>query len=151
VEVRRDIHLAVDYQSFVVPLCPTGSGKTTLLGMAAGLESISEGEIRIRGKQMNGGHPRNRDSAMVFQNYAPYPIMKVYNNIAFSLQVKGMEQARDRQEGALRGRHPGADQISRSLPQGAFRRAAAARGHGAGLGARPCHVPVRRTPQQSRR
>ncbi|HEV7253009.1 MAG TPA: ABC transporter ATP-binding protein [Mesorhizobium sp.] len=90
VEVMRDIHLVVEDQSFVVLLGPSGCGKTTLLRMTAGLESISEGEVRIGGKRMNEVHPRDRDIAMVFQNYALYPTMKVYDNIAFSLQVKGM-------------------------------------------------------------
>jgi multiple sugar transport system ATP-binding protein len=56
--------------------------------MTAGLETISEGEIRIGGRRVNDVHPRDRDIAMVFQNYALYPTMKVYDNIGFSLQVK---------------------------------------------------------------
>jgi multiple sugar transport system ATP-binding protein len=87
VEVMKDINLVVEDRSFVVLLGPSGCGKTTLLRMTAGLESVSEGEIRIGGKPMNAAHPRDRDIAMVFQNYALYPTMKVYDNIAFSLQV----------------------------------------------------------------
>jgi multiple sugar transport system ATP-binding protein len=81
VDVMRDIHLVVEDQSFVVLLGPSGCGKTTLLRMTAGLETISEGEIRIGGRRVNEVHPRDRDIAMVFQNYALYPTMKVYDNI----------------------------------------------------------------------
>jgi multiple sugar transport system ATP-binding protein len=93
VEVMSDIHLVVEDQSFVVLLGPSGCGKTTLLRMTAGLETISEGEIRIGGRRVNDVHPRDRDIAMVFQNYALYPTMKVYDNIGFSLQVKGAAKA----------------------------------------------------------
>ncbi len=86
--VMTDINLTVGDQRFVVLLGPSGCGKTTLLRMTAGLETITSGEIRIGGKRMNGVHPRDRDIAMVFQNYALYPTMKVFDNIAFTLQVK---------------------------------------------------------------
>jgi multiple sugar transport system ATP-binding protein len=86
--VMTDINLSVGDQRFVVLLGPSGCGKTTLLRMTAGLETITSGEIRIGGKRMNGVHPRDRDIAMVFQNYALYPTMKVFDNIAFTLQVK---------------------------------------------------------------
>ena len=88
--VMQDITLTVGDQRFVVLLGPSGCGKTTLLRMTAGLESITKGEIRIGGKRMNNVHPRDRDIAMVFQNYALYPTMKVFDNIAFTLQVKKM-------------------------------------------------------------
>jgi len=86
--VMTDINLTVGDQRFVVLLGPSGCGKTTLLRMTAGLEKITSGEIRIGGKRMNGVHPRDRDIAMVFQNYALYPTMKVFDNIAFTLRVK---------------------------------------------------------------
>jgi multiple sugar transport system ATP-binding protein len=88
VEVMRDLSLAVDHGEFAVLLGPSGCGKTTLLRMTAGLETISGGEIAIDGRRMNEVHPRDRDIAMVFQNYALYPTMKVFDNIAFSLEVK---------------------------------------------------------------
>ena len=88
VRVMEDISFTIQDQRFVVLLGPSGCGKTTLLRMTAGLETISKGDIRIGGQRVNDVHPRDRDIAMVFQNYALYPQMKVYDNIAFSLQVR---------------------------------------------------------------
>jgi multiple sugar transport system ATP-binding protein len=73
---------------FMVFVGPSGCGKTTALRMVAGLEDITEGEVRIGEKVVNGLHPRRRDVAMVFQNYALYPHMTVYRNIAFALKVR---------------------------------------------------------------
>jgi multiple sugar transport system ATP-binding protein len=73
---------------FMVFVGPSGCGKTTALRMVAGLEDITEGEIRIGDTVVNGLHPRKRDIAMVFQNYALYPHMTVYKNIAFALKVR---------------------------------------------------------------
>ena len=78
---------------FMVFVGPSGCGKTTALRMVAGLEDITEGEIRIGEAVVNGLHPRKRDIAMVFQNYALYPHMTVYRNIAFALKVRKMPQA----------------------------------------------------------
>jgi multiple sugar transport system ATP-binding protein len=72
----------------MVVVGPSGCGKTTALRMVAGLEDITEGEIRIGERVVNGLHPRRRDVAMVFQNYALYPHMSVYRNIAFALKVR---------------------------------------------------------------
>ena len=91
VEVLKDINLKIDNQKFVVLLGPSGCGKTTLLRMTAGLETISSGEISIEGNLINNVHPRDRDIAMVFQNYALYPQMNVFDNIAFSLQIRKLE------------------------------------------------------------
>ena len=90
VEVLKDINLNIGNQKFVVLLGPSGCGKTTLLRMTAGLETISSGEISIGGDIINNIHPRDRDIAMVFQNYALYPQMNVFDNIAFSLQIRKM-------------------------------------------------------------
>src|SRR5207302_6134957 len=73
---------------FMVFVGPSGCGKTTALRMVAGLEDITDGEIRIGDAVVNGLHPRKRDVAMVFQNYALYPHMTVYRNIAFALKVR---------------------------------------------------------------
>jgi len=83
-----DFDLDVADGEFMVFVGPSGCGKTTALRMVAGLEAISEGEIRIGDRVVNGLHPRKRDVAMVFQNYALYPHMTVYKNIAFSLKVQ---------------------------------------------------------------
>src|SRR4051794_12409203 len=73
---------------FMVLVGPSGCGKTTALRMAAGLEEISEGELRIGERIVNHVPSRDRDIAMVFQSYALYPHLSVYDNIAFGLRVK---------------------------------------------------------------
>ena len=85
--IMRDISFKIEDHEFVVLLGPSGCGKTTLLRMTAGLETVTEGDLLIDGKRVNDVHPRDRSIAMVFQNYALYPTMKVYDNIAFSLEV----------------------------------------------------------------
>jgi multiple sugar transport system ATP-binding protein len=87
VRVMQDVSFLIEDHQFVVLLGPSGCGKTTLLRMTAGLESVSAGDLLIDGRRVNDVHPRDRDIAMVFQNYALYPTMKVYDNIAFSLEV----------------------------------------------------------------
>lgn len=84
----KGIDLEIRDKEFVVLIGPSGCGKTTTLRMVAGLESISGGEIRIGGKVVNDIHARDRDIAMVFQNYALYPHMTVFENIAFGLRVR---------------------------------------------------------------
>lgn len=81
-----DIH--INDQEFVVFVGPSGCGKTTTLRMVAGLEDISGGEIFIDGKKVNDLPPKDRDIAMVFQNYALYPHMSVYDNMAFGLKIR---------------------------------------------------------------
>jgi multiple sugar transport system ATP-binding protein len=83
-----DFNLDVADGEFMVFVGPSGCGKTTALRMVAGLEDITDGEIRIGDTVVNGLHPRRRDVAMVFQNYALYPHMTVYRNIAFALKVR---------------------------------------------------------------
>ena len=75
-------------QEFVVLVGPSGCGKSTTLRMVAGLEDISDGELLIDGKRMNEEAPKDRDIAMVFQNYALYPHMSVYDNMAFGLKIR---------------------------------------------------------------
>ena len=88
IKVIHDISFAINEGEFVVLLGPSGCGKTTLLRMTAGLESVTSGDIIIGGTRVNNVHPRDRNIAMVFQNYALYPTMTVFDNIAFSLEVK---------------------------------------------------------------
>ena len=86
VEAVRELTLAAADGEFLVLVGPSGSGKTTALRMLAGLESITEGEIRIGERVINRVAPRERDIAMVFQDYALYPQMTVYDNLAFALR-----------------------------------------------------------------
>ena len=84
----EDINIEINDGEFVVLVGPSGCGKTTLLRMVAGLEDITEGDISIGGKVVNEVAPKDRDIAMVFQNYALYPHMSVYDNMAFSLKLR---------------------------------------------------------------
>ena len=84
----RDLSLEIREGEFVVLVGPSGCGKTTALRMVAGLEEITAGEVRIGGRVVNELAPRDRDIAMVFQSYALYPHLSVYENIAFGLRVK---------------------------------------------------------------
>ncbi len=88
VEVIRGLSFEIEPSTFTVLLGPSGCGKTTLLRLTAGLETMNSGDVLIAGNRVNDVHPRDRDIAMVFQNYALYPTMKVYENIAFSLEVR---------------------------------------------------------------
>ncbi len=96
----EDISLTIKKGEFLVLLGPSGCGKTTLLRMIAGLEMPSSGEIFISDRQVNDMPPRLRDIAMVFQSYALYPHMTVFQNISFPLQAlkMGKEEIRDRVE-----------------------------------------------------
>ena len=86
VNVIRDFNLEIADHEFVVFLGPSGCGKSTLLRMIAGLEDISGGKVSIAGRVVNDLEPRDRGVAMVFQNYALYPHMTIYDNIAFGLK-----------------------------------------------------------------
>jgi multiple sugar transport system ATP-binding protein len=84
----KDANLTIEDQEFVVLVGPSGCGKSTTLRMVAGLEEISSGNILIDGKRVNDVPPKDRDIAMVFQNYALYPHMTVYKNMAFGLMLR---------------------------------------------------------------
>lgn len=84
----KDVTLTVEDKEFTVLLGPSGCGKTTTLRMIAGLEEITKGVIKIDGKVVNDVEPKDRDIAMVFQNYALYPHMTVYENMAFGLKLR---------------------------------------------------------------
>ena len=83
-----DFNLDIKDKSFVVFVGPSGCGKSTTLRMIAGLESITEGELKIDGRVVNDVSPKDRDIAMVFQNYALYPHMTVFENMAFGLSIR---------------------------------------------------------------
>ncbi len=87
-EVIHGVTITVADEEFLVLVGPSGCGKSTLLRMVAGLEQITKGEMYIAGRTMNDVPPKDRDIAMVFQNYALYPHMTVYNNMAFSLKLR---------------------------------------------------------------
>src|SRR5712664_2804436 len=87
-EVVHDINLDVLDKEFLVLVGPSGCGKSTCLRMIAGLEDVSEGELYIGDRVVNGVDPKDRDIAMVFQNYALYPHMSVFDNMAFGLKLR---------------------------------------------------------------
>jgi len=93
VEVIHGIDLAIDDGSFVVLLGPSGCGKSTLLRMIAGLETVTGGDIAIGGRRVNDVHPKDRNIAMVFQNYALYAHMNVKDNMSFSLKLAKRPQS----------------------------------------------------------
>jgi sn-glycerol 3-phosphate transport system ATP-binding protein len=90
--VLHGIDVEVEDGEFVVLVGPSGCGKSTLLRMVAGLESVSEGEIAIGERVVNTLEPKDRDIAMVFQNYALYPHMSVKENMAYGLKIRGIER-----------------------------------------------------------
>src|SRR5438034_8880742 len=92
-EVVHGVDLEVGDREFVVFVGPSGCGKSTLLRMIAGLEDITAGEIAIDGRIVNELDPKDRDVAMVFQDYALYPHMTVFENMAFSLRYRGVAKA----------------------------------------------------------
>ena len=92
-EAVKDLNLEIEQGEFLVMVGPSGCGKSTTLRMIAGLESISSGEISIAGRVVNDLPPKDRDIAMVFQNYALYPHMTVFDNIAFALKLSKMPKA----------------------------------------------------------
>jgi len=89
----HETSLSIQEGELMVFVGPSGCGKSTLLRMVAGLEDISQGEISLDGKLMNKIDPSERDVAMVFQNYALYPHMNVYNNLAYGLKNRGIDKA----------------------------------------------------------
>ncbi|PJI08763.1 MULTISPECIES: ABC transporter ATP-binding protein [Clostridium] len=88
VEAVKDFNLEIEDKEFIVFVGPSGCGKSTTLRMIAGLEEITKGELRIGGQVVNDVSPKDRDIAMVFQNYALYPHMTVYDNMAFGLKLR---------------------------------------------------------------
>ena len=94
----QDFNLKIKDQEFVIFVGPSGCGKSTTLRMIAGLEEISDGELLIDGKMMNQVQSCDRDIAMVFQNYALYPHMTVFENMAYSLRLKKVPKKERRQK-----------------------------------------------------
>ncbi len=92
-EAVKDISLEIEDGEFMILVGPSGCGKSTALRMVAGLEDISRGEVKIGGEVVNERAPKDRDIAMVFQNYALYPHMTVRDNMGFALKLKGVERS----------------------------------------------------------
>ena len=93
VDVLKGIDLEAKTGEFIALVGPSGCGKSTLLAMIAGLESVTEGEIRIDGRLVNSVAPKDRDIAMVFQSYALYPTMTARQNITFGMESRGVPKA----------------------------------------------------------
>jgi len=93
----KGVNLTIADKEFMVIVGPSGCGKTTILRMIAGLEEVTEGTIAIDAKVVNNTPPKDRDIAMVFQNYALYPHMTVYQNMAFALKLRKTPKARIKQ------------------------------------------------------
>src|SRR5688572_4132005 len=91
-EAVKDMDLEIKDGEFMILVGPSGCGKSTALRMIAGLEDITEGELRIGGDVVNQLAPKDRDIAMVFQSYALYPHMSVRENMAFALRLHGVDK-----------------------------------------------------------
>jgi multiple sugar transport system ATP-binding protein len=131
VHAVRDVNLQIRDKEFVVLVGPSGCGKSTTLRMVAGLEEITSGEIYIGDRLVNDLPPKDRDIAMVFQNYALYPHMTVYDNMAFGLRMRKFPKAeieqRVREAAALLGIHELLKRKPRQLSGGQRQRVAVGR------------------------
>lgn len=96
-KVIKDVSIDVKDREFVVLVGPSGCGKSTLLRMIAGLEEITDGDLLLDGQRINDRPPKDRDIAMVFQNYALYPHMTVFDNMAFGLKLRNLAKDQIRQ------------------------------------------------------
>ncbi|AHF91622.1 sugar ABC transporter ATP-binding protein [Opitutaceae bacterium TAV5] len=131
VKVVHGINLEIRDREFMVLVGPSGCGKSTTLRMIAGLEEISGGTISIDGRVVNNVLPKDRDIAMVFQNYALYPHMTVYDNMAFGLKLRKMPKAdidvRVREASAMLGLDPYLNRKPKALSGGQRQRVAVGR------------------------
>ena len=131
VEILHGVDIAIADGSFTVLVGPSGCGKSTLLRMIAGLEQISDGEVRIGTQRVNDLPPKARDIAMVFQNYALYPHMTVRDNMAFALMLAKLDKAQiDQKVGRaaeILGLTPLLDRYPRQLSGGQRQRVAMGR------------------------
>jgi multiple sugar transport system ATP-binding protein len=131
VEILHGVTVPIEDGQFVVLVGPSGCGKSTLLRLLAGLENITSGTISIGGRVVNDVHPKERDIAMVFQNYALYPHMTVAKNMGFSLMLRGASkqeiEARVSRAAAILGLTPYLDRYPRQLSGGQRQRVAMGR------------------------
>jgi len=131
VEVIHGVDLEIEKGEFIVFVGPSGCGKSTLLRMIAGLETISGGDLMIGGERMNDIPPSQRGIAMVFQSYALYPHMSVYDNMAFGMRISGAPKAeidrRVRAAAAMLQLEPYLDRLPKALSGGQRQRVAIGR------------------------
>ena len=137
----QSLDLDIDDKEFVVLVGPSGCGKTTALRMIAGLESVSEGTVRIGDRVVNDVPPKQRDIAMVFQNYALYPHMSVFENMAFGLKLQKVPKHEINDSRARGGSHPRSRRAAEPQAGRSLRGPAAARCDGSGDRAAPAGVP----------
>ena len=130
-----DFCLDIEDKEFIVLVGPSGCGKSTTLRMVAGLEEISSGELYIGDRLVNDVAPKDRDIAMVFQNYALYPHMTVFDNMAFGLKLRKTPKAEIKQPRGRGCQDPRHCPPAQPQAQGSVRRPAPARCSG------PCHRP----------
>ena len=151
-EAVSDLSLEIADGEFLVLVGPSGCGKSTALRMVAGLEEISEGELRIGGRRVNELPPRDRDIAMVFQSYALYPHMTVAENIAFGLKLRKMpkDEIERRVDRGGQDARASTDLLDRQ-PEDAVGRPAPAGRHGTGHRPRAAGVPDGRAVVEPRR
>jgi len=116
-QILHGVSVDIEDGQFVVLVGPSGCGKSTLLRMLAGLENITGGEIAISGRVVNKVPPKDRDIAMVFQNYALYPHMTVYQNMAFSMKLAGAPKEVMDQEVQKAARILGLEQLLHRFPR----------------------------------
>ena len=135
------VSLTVNDGEFVALVGPSGCGKTTTLNLVAGLIELTSGDIFIGDRLVNDLDPKDRDIAMVFQNYALYPNKTVFQNLAFPLQMRKLSRAEIDTQGARGGAGARHHAPAGAPAARAVRRTAAARGAGARAGARSAGVP----------
>src|ERR671925_1253167 len=117
VRAVNDLSLDIADGDFMVFVGPSGCGKTTALRMVAGLEDITEGEVRIAGRVVNDLPPKDRDVAMVFQSYALYPHMSVYDNMAFGLKLRDVRKGVIRQRVSEAAQVLGIEEVLKKKPR----------------------------------
>ncbi len=144
----NDLDIKIADKEFLVFVGPSGCGKTTSLRLLAGLEEISDGSIIIGDRVVNDVPPKDRDIAMVFQSYALYPHMSVYDNMAFGLKLRKVPKAEIDQRVKQAAEHPRHRPAARPQAEAALRRPAPARGRGPRHRARAGSLPLRRAALQ---
>jgi len=117
VKVIEELNMSIEAREFVVLVGPSGCGKSTLLRMLAGLEDVTAGEIYIGERKVNEVAPKDRDIAMVFQSYALYPHMSVYDNMAFGLKLRKTPKSEIRERVKLASEILGLDELLKRKPR----------------------------------